>query len=87
MKKIRHIVWIQWLDASSEGGEHYVSKVDPIRSGLMESAGIYVREDDDTLTLAADDYLMHNNIYRDYFHVPKAIIRKRRDFRFREPRK
>jgi hypothetical protein len=74
-KPLTTLVWVRWVDASYQHGE---CGIDDLTSLIeLESAGLLVREDDESLSLALD-WCPKNKEWRHVSHIPKINIREMR---------
>lgn len=72
----RTIVWVKWFDASYQRGE--CADVDLVPRVELESAGLLVREDKESVSIALDHYT-DDATWRYIEHIPKVnILRMRR---------
>lgn len=71
LKKTVTLVWVRWFDASYQRGEctdsELVTKVE------LESAGLLVREDEESVSIAMDSYV-NDRTWRHIEHIPKVNI-------------
>lgn len=72
------VVFVRWFDASYQRGECTDDELNPIVE--MQSAGLLVREDADTLSIALDRY-DGDRTWRHIEHIPKVNVRKVKRFR------
>jgi hypothetical protein len=72
-KTKRTIVWIRWFDASYQRGE--CSEDELVPKVEIESAGLLVREDEESISLALDQYDA-DRTWRYIEHIPKVNVRK-----------
>jgi len=72
------VVWVRWFDASYQRGECTVEELVPRVE--IESAGLLVREDEETVSIALD-YFDGDRTWRYIEHIPKVNIRDYRKLR------
>jgi hypothetical protein len=68
------LVYLEWFDASYQEG--FLVEEDFTPQCILSSAGLFVREDDDTVTLAAD-FDPRCKEWRHISHIPKVNITRR----------
>jgi hypothetical protein len=72
-KKDRKIAWIRWFDASYQRGE---CTVDELQTRVeLESAGLLVQEDEESVSIALDQYDA-DSTWRYIEHIPRVNIRE-----------
>lgn len=65
---------IEWIDAVGKSDEaHYPDEME--NSLLLSSVGIFVKEDDEAVTIAMDSY--PDGRYRSWASIPKVCIKNR----------
>jgi hypothetical protein len=69
----RVVVWVRWFDASYQRGECSDDELQPTVE--LESAGLLVREDEDSISLALDRYEV-DGTWRHIEHIPKVNVRR-----------
>ena len=74
-KPKRQVALVRWFDASYQRGECTEDELAPRVE--LESAGLLVREDEDTVTIALDRY-DGDQLWRYIEHIPKVNITKLR---------
>ena len=74
------IAYVRWQDAAYQAGEQTVSEM--VRYVELHSAGLLVREDDQTLTLAIDHF-PGDQTYRRILHIPVCNITHLEKFHIR----
>lgn len=74
----RTLVYVRWTDASYQRGE--CSLADMVPRVEVESAGILVAEDDETISIALDHYAAEST-WRSIEHIPKVLVVKVRRFK------
>lgn len=67
------IALVKWFDASYQRGER--SEEDLVPRVELVSAGLLVREDDETVSIALDR-CDADGLWRDIEHIPKVNIRR-----------
>lgn len=67
------VVWVRWFDASYQPGE--CTDDDLVPRVVLESAGLLVREDADTVSFALDRY-EGDRTWRHVAHIPRVNIIK-----------
>jgi hypothetical protein len=67
------LAYIRWFDASYQRGECDESELVP--QVEIESAGLIVREDKDTISIALDRYEA-DQLFRYIENIPKVNVRK-----------
>jgi hypothetical protein len=67
------VVWVRWFDASYQRGE--CSTEDLVTRVELESAGLLVREDEESISLALDRY-DGDERWRYIEHIPKVNVRQ-----------
>ena len=72
-KTDRKLIWVRWFDASYQRGECTLDELNPRIE--LESAGLFVQEDENTLSIALDRY-SDDQVWRYIEHIPKANILK-----------
>jgi hypothetical protein len=65
------LAYVRWADASFQRGE--VSDDELVPRVEIESAGLLVREDADTVSIALDRY-EHDGLWRFVQHIPKVNV-------------
>ncbi len=70
------LVWVRWEDAFGGDGPKSVEGVRKLGPWIVESAGMLVSDDDDTLRIAQDIWLDDGgeDACRDYKIIPKKYI-------------
>jgi hypothetical protein len=76
----RTVVFVRWLDASFQRGECTDDELVPVVE--LESAGLLVRETDETISIALDRY-EDDGLWRYIEHIPKCLVREVRRVRLR----
>ena len=71
------VVYVEWLDASYQEGPLSEDEFTP--HVILYSGGVFVREDDKTVTLATD-YCGPNGDWRHVSHIPKVNIIRQKIF-------
>lgn len=71
------VVYVEWLDASYQEGP--LAEDELIPHVILFSAGVLIREDDKTVSLATD-YCSPNGDWRHVSHIPKVNIIRRKFF-------
>ena len=72
----KNIAWVRWFDASYQRGECTIDEFVPRVE--IESAGLLVHEDEESVSLALDSYV-EDSTYRYIEHIPKVnVIEMRR---------
>ena len=87
MSECRNVVYVEWTDACKEdGGPLRIMKLrGPVS---MHSAGIFVSEDDEVLTIAQDWLWWEGEIsVRNVLVIPKMYITARATYRVKDPRR
>ena len=78
---MRKVVWVLWEDAHGGNGPHTFAEVNAMGSFLVESAGILVSEDEDTMRIAQDSWSSDDeDRCRDHEVIPKKYILKSKTF-------
>lgn len=72
-KPRRTLVYIEWLDASYQRGECELSDLTPLV--VLQSAGLLVREDKQTISIALD-YYPNSELWRSIEHIPKINVKR-----------
>lgn len=67
------IAWVRWFDASYQRGECSADELIPRVE--LETAGILVHEDNETISVALDRY-SRDGVWRYIEHIPKVNVRK-----------
>jgi hypothetical protein len=67
------LVCVRWWDASYQRGE--VTSDELVPRVEIESAGLLVREDAETISLALDRYEA-DGLWRYVEHIPKVLVRQ-----------
>lgn len=70
--KKRTVVLIRWFDASYQRGECSAEELEPRVE--LESAGLLVSEDEESISIALDQY-EPDGIWRYIEHIPKVNVR------------
>jgi hypothetical protein len=65
------LAYVLWEDASFQRGE--CADEDLVPRVVIESAGLFVREDDESVSVALDHY-QTDGLWRYIEHIPKALI-------------
>lgn len=67
----RQLVYVRWFDASYQRGE--CSDDELVPRVEIESAGLLVREDADSISIALDRY-EHDGLWRYVQHIPRGNV-------------
>ena len=67
----REMAWVRWFDASYQRGE--CADSDLVPRVELESAGLLVREDKESISLALDRYPV-DGTWRYIEHIPKVNV-------------
>jgi hypothetical protein len=67
------IAWIRWFDASYQRGECSLDEL--VTDVEVESAGLLIHEDEESVSLALDSYPA-DSVYRYIEHIPRVNIRE-----------
>lgn len=67
------LVYVRWFDASYQRGECDLSEL--TTQVELESAGLLVREDEESISIALDSY-RNDGTWRYIEHIPKVNVRK-----------
>lgn len=72
------VVYVEWFDASYQRGE--CEESDLVCRVELRSAGILIREDDESISLALDSY-EGDKTWRHIEHIPKVNVKLIRKFK------
>ena len=67
------LLWVRWFDASYQRGE--CTETELVTKVELESAGLLVREDEESVSIALDSY-SNDGTWRYIEHIPKVNIRR-----------
>lgn len=65
------LVWVRWFDASYQRGECTDDEL--VTTVELESAGLLVREDEESVSIALDQY-SKDGTWRYIEHIPKVNV-------------
>jgi hypothetical protein len=75
----RTVAWVKWFDASYQRGE--CTREELVPRVEIESAGLLIHEDEDSVSLALDHYEA-DGTWRHIEHIPKVNVRRIRRLTF-----
>jgi hypothetical protein len=72
-EKLTTSAWVRWFDASYQRGE--CAREDLVPRVEIQSAGLLIHEDDESISLALDQY-DKDQVWRYIEHIPKVNVRQ-----------